>query len=63
MINFHKYFQFFYLVIAVLFIYNAYSKFNKGENYWIDIAFFAAAIFMFFFKRNFAKKFDENKKK
>lgn len=61
--NFHKYFQFFYLIIALLFLYNAYVHFSKNEPFWVDLAFVAAAVFMFFFKRKFAKKYDDSQKK
>ncbi len=63
MVNFHKYFQFFYLIVFVLFLYEGIEQTIKGEPYWVSFLFSAMAIFMFFFKRKFAKKFDNNNKK
>ncbi len=61
--NYHKYFQFIYLIIAVLFIGDAISKYRNKEVYWTSLLLAGCGIFMFFFKRNFAKKFDNYKKK
>lgn len=50
---------FFYLVIAALFIYDAVDKISKGEtNFWLNFIIAGVAIFMFFFRRKFAKKMD-----
>jgi hypothetical protein len=63
MLNFHKYFQFFYLIIAGLFLYNGIEQITKGEVFWVSFLFCGMAVFMFFFKRKFAKKFEDHKKK
>ena len=60
--NYIKYFQYFYLLIAILFIYDAVSKFLNSESYWVSILLAAIAIFMFYFKRKFAKKYEEQTK-
>ncbi|MEC4115617.1 MULTISPECIES: hypothetical protein [Myroides] len=50
---------FFYLVIAALFIYDAIDKISKGENnFWLNFIIAGVAIFMFFFRRKFAKRMD-----
>ena len=61
--NFHKYFQYVFLVIACLFIEDAVSKYLANQTYWTSILLAASAIFMFFFKKSFAKKFENQNKK
>ena len=57
--NYHKYFQYFYLLITALFLYDAYGKYQKNEVYWTSLLLAALGVFMFFFKRKFAKKFED----
>jgi len=52
-----KFFQFAYLIFGVLFLYNAFSKWGETEAY-SSLALGLLAIFMFFFKRKFNKKFE-----
>ena len=57
--NFSKIFQYAYLVFAVLFIYDGISKLNDGTHgAYVSLGLAALAIFMFFFRRKFAKKYD-----
>ncbi|GGE99737.1 hypothetical protein [Flavobacterium limi] len=60
-----KYTQYAYLVIAVLFIYDAITKINAGNDTpWLSFLIAGMGIFMFFFRRRFAKKFeDRNRQK
>ena len=59
--KYSKIFQYAYLVFAVLFIYDAITRYmNTSEIYWPSILLGALAVFMFFFRNNFRKKF-ENK--
>lgn len=60
-----KYTQYAYLVIAVLFIYDAITKINAGNDTpWLSFLIAGMGVFMFFFRRKFAKKFeDRNKQK
>jgi hypothetical protein len=58
-----KYAQYFYLIVAILFIADAFSKFQNNEVYWISLLLAGIGIFMFIFKRNFAKKFESRNKK
>ncbi|MBC3757134.1 hypothetical protein H7U19_01875 [Hyunsoonleella sp. SJ7] len=54
-----KFFQYAYLIFAILFFYDAISKYsNNGEIAYASILLGATAIFMFFFRRRFNKKFD-----
>lgn len=54
-----KFFKYVYLVFGVLFIYDAISKYAaNGEIAYPSILLGATAIFMFFFRRKFMKKFE-----
>jgi positive regulator of sigma E activity len=59
-----KYTQYAYLVIAVLFIYDAIMRINAGENTpWLSFVIAGVGVFMFFFRRKFSRKFDNHNKK
>lgn len=58
-----KYFQYFYLIIAILFLVDAFNKYQKGEVFWINLLLASCAIFMFYFKRRFAKRYEDRNKK
>lgn len=54
-----KIFQYAYLVLAALFIYDAISKYNAtGELSYTSLLFTVLAIFMFFFRKRFNKRFE-----
>lgn len=56
-----KFFQYAYLFFAVIFIYDAVSKYMEtGQVEYTSLLLAAAAIFMFFFRKRFNKKL-ENK--
>lgn len=56
-----KFFQYAYLVFAILFIYVAIEKYiNEQIIDYISIILAATAVFMFFFRKKFNKRF-ENK--
>jgi positive regulator of sigma E activity len=62
--NYLKYTQYVYLVFALFFIYDAISKMIAGEaTPWLTFIIAGVAIFMFFFRRKFAKKFDDHNSK
>jgi uncharacterized membrane protein len=63
--NYLKYTQYFYLIFAGFFAYDAFTKFSNNEPFYLQLLFVALAVFMFFFRRKFAKKFEdrENNKK
>jgi len=49
-------------VFAVLFVYDAFADYNNtGEIKYLSLFLAALAIFMFFFRRKFNNKFDNNK--
>ncbi len=54
-----KFFQYAYLVFAILFIYVAIEKYVKSQIIdYISILLAAVAVFMFFFRKKFNKRFD-----
>lgn len=59
-----KYTQYVYIVFAIYFLYDGFTKLNE-ENDTAALSFVIAgmAIFMFFFRRRFVKKFDDRNKK
>lgn len=56
-----KFFQYAYLVFALLFLYDSYSNWNaEGYRGYTSLALGALAIFMFFFRKKFNKRFEDN---
>ena len=61
--RYSKIFQYAYLVFAVLFIYDGIIKFKDGiDGAYLSLGLAALAIFMYFFRRKFSKKYDNNHK-
>ena len=59
-----KYVHYIYLLLAALFIYDAFERLNSGiGSPWLSLAFAAGAIFMFFFRKKFSKKMEDRYKK
>ncbi|RTY86342.1 hypothetical protein EKM02_05545 [Flavobacterium sp. RSP49] len=62
--NYLKYTQYVYLVFGAYFIYDGLIKLNtEGGNPWLSFMIAGLAVFMFFFRRKFAKKFEDRNKK
>lgn len=61
--NYLRFTQYAYLIAGLLFAVDTYFVWKKGENAIISGVFAVICIFMFFFRRNFGKKFDDYKKK
>jgi hypothetical protein len=58
-----KYTQYVYLLFGIYFIYEGVAKYNEGdESYWLNFGIAVMAIFMFFFRRRFLKKYENNKR-
>jgi len=56
-------FQYAYLIFAVLFLYDAISNWNvEDKNPYLSLALAALAIFMFFFRKKFRKRFEDRGK-
>jgi uncharacterized membrane protein YobD (UPF0266 family) len=54
--------KYIYLVIAGVMVYDSISKWNQEPKPWLSVMLAALAIFVFFFRNKFAKKFEQNKK-
>lgn len=54
-------FEYFYLLIAIFFTYEAINNWNSEDNSksYMFLFFVVIAIFMFFFRRNFRKKVEK----
>jgi len=53
-----KFTPYLYLAAAGFFIYDGISQLNNNEdNYWLSFLIAGLSIFMFFFRRKYAKKF------
>lgn len=58
--NYLKYTQYIYLVAAVIFLVDGIYTWQIGEDgYWLSLILGVVALFMFFFRRKFAKRFDQ----
>lgn len=62
-----KYFKFFeiaYLIIAIVFIVETVLRWNSDRNKaYIFMAFAVMAVFMYFFRKKYRKKFENHEKK
>ena len=59
-----KYTQYVYLVFGAYFIYDGITKLSDPSGtFWLSFMIAGLAIFMFFFRRKFAKKFEDRNKK
>ena len=57
------FFQYAYILFAILFLYDGISKWSIDRNgAYMSLFFAALAIFMFFFRKKFRKKFDDRNK-
>ncbi|OMP31840.1 MULTISPECIES: hypothetical protein [Mangrovimonas] len=58
-----KIFQYAYIVFAVLFTYDGISKWDTNRNgAYTSLLLAALAVFMFFFRSRFRKKFEDRNK-
>jgi positive regulator of sigma E activity len=58
-----QYTQYVYLLAGLFFIYDGITKLNSGTDMpYISFMLAATSIFMFFFRRKFAKKFEDQNK-
>ena len=51
-----------YLFFSVAFLYDAYTKWNEGESPYVSLALAALALFMFFFRKKYRKRFEDRGK-
>ncbi len=62
--KYYKIFQYAYLVFAALFIYDGITKWPVSQNgAYLSFALAGLAVFMFFFRSKFRKKYDDNHNK
>jgi len=54
-----KYIQYFYLIIAVIMIIDGIKNYQNGESIVMNLVIIVLAIFMFFFRRHFAQKYNK----
>lgn len=58
-----KFTPYLYLAAGLFFGWDAFDKYRNGEpNYWFGVILAAICIFMFFFRRRYAQKFEERRK-
>ena len=58
-----SYFKYFYIIFAVLFAYDAVSKWSANRNgAYMSLFFVAFAIFIFFFRNKYQKRFKDRGK-
>lgn len=63
MSKFFKYFEYAYLIFAAVFIITGSIELNNNPNQaYLLFGMAAVAIFMFFFKRRFRRRFEERNK-
>jgi hypothetical protein len=61
--NIIKYTPYVYLIFGIYFLYEGFTKWNSAtETPWLSFIIAGLAVFMFFFRRKFAKKFDDRNK-
>ncbi|WP_092205664.1 hypothetical protein [Bizionia echini] len=59
-----KFFQYAYLAFALLFIYVAAKKYMENEVIdYVSLLLAATAVFMFFFRKKFNKRFEDRDRK
>ncbi len=64
MAKYFKFFEYAYLVIAIVFIVETILKWNsEPQKAYIFLAFSALAIFMYFFRKKYRKKFENSEDK
>lgn len=56
--NLLKYTSYLYLIFGIYFLYEGYTKWSANETPWLSFLLAGLAIFMFFFRRKYAKKFE-----
>jgi hypothetical protein len=62
--NYLKFTQYAYLIAGIIFAYDAFTKWQSEDSSYVLSAIFAAVgVFLFFFRRRFAKKFEDRNKK
>ena len=59
--NYLKHTQYVYLVVAIFFTYKSISIWNEAtDEHFLFLGIALVSVFMFFFRRKFAKKFEQH---
>ncbi len=59
-----KVFQYVYIIFGALFLWDAITNWSVDRNRsYMSLLFTALAVFMFFFRKRFGKKFEDHNKK
>ena len=62
--NYLKYTQYIYLVAAIFFAFRAFEGWGEdSDEHFLFLGIAILAVIMFFFRRNFAKKFEDRNTK
>ncbi len=62
--GFLKYIHYVYILFAIMFVYDGFERLQKSEPHpWLSFIIAAGAVFMFFFRRKFSRKFEDRYKK
>jgi len=63
MTKYYKFFEFAYLIISIVFIVETVLNWNENrQKAYIYLAFAALAVFMYFFRKKYRKKFEDREK-
>jgi len=63
MVKYFKFFEFAYLVIAIIFIVETVLNWNLNrQKSYIYLAFSLLAVFMYFFRKKYRKKYENQQK-
>jgi hypothetical protein len=57
-----KFTPYIYLIAGLYFIYHGFTEYQAGTAPWLSFGIAALAIFMFFFRLRFARKFEERRR-
>ncbi len=61
--RYYKFIEIGYLIISIVFLYEGITRFNsEREKAYIFLAFAGLAIFTYFFKKRFRKRFEQRAK-
>ena len=63
MVRYFKFFEYAYLIIAIFFVVESILNWNENrQKSYIYLAFSVVAVFMYFFRRNNRKKYENQKR-
>ena len=63
MVKYFKFFEFAYLVIAVVFVVETVLNWNENrQKAYIYLAFSVLAVFMYFFRKKYRKKYEDQER-